>query len=94
MYRLKSNVSEKERERRTKREEREEKNSTKYHDGSEGIHMCLATNKNTGNVKQNFEAKALRSAGNKDQLLAEKREGNQAFHLKMDWQRKTNPLCQ
>jgi len=51
MYRLKSNVSEKERERRTKREEREEKNSTKYHDGSEGIHMCLATNKNTGNVK-------------------------------------------
>lgn len=56
--------------------------------------MCLATNKNTGNVKQNFEAKALQNGGNKAQLLAEKRERNQAFLLKMDWQRKTNPLCQ
>lgn len=51
--------------------------------------MCLATDKNIGNSKQNSQAKAGKEETKKDQLLAEKRKGNWACHLRMDWQRKT-----
>lgn len=74
-----------------RKKEREGKSYPVY----EGIRICLATNKKIGNSKQNSEAKAGKEETKKTSSWQRReKETEPVIWTEMDWQRKTNPLCQ